>query len=74
MSILNKIAWRKRMDKRLGVIKEIDKLGRIVIPKEIRERFLFKDIVEIVITDSGVLLQNPGYKLIKIEDIEDKND
>ena len=74
MSILNKIAWRKRMDKRLGVIKEIDKLGRIVIPKEIRERFLLKDIVELVITDSGVLLQNPGYKLIKIEDLEDKND
>ena len=62
------------MDKRLGVIKEIDKLGRIVIPKEIRERFLLKDIVELVITDSGVLLQNPGYKLIKIEDLEDKND
>ncbi len=32
------------------MIKEFDKLGRIVIPKELRERYVFYDKVEIVAT------------------------
>lgn len=49
--------------KAVGVIKEIDKLGRIVIPKELRERYGFDDKVEIVATKDGVLLQSPQYVL-----------
>ena len=46
-----------------GVVKEIDKLGRIVIPKDIRELFNLSSEVEIVVTNEGVLLRNPKYEL-----------
>ena len=39
------------MPKNVGIIKEIDKLGRIVIPKEFRDRFNLVDEVEIVLTE-----------------------
>ena len=52
------------MDK-LGIIKEFDKLGRLVIPKEIRERYGLTDKVEIITTPDGVLLRSPEYILIK---------
>ena len=48
-----------------GIFKEFDKLGRIVIPKEFRERYAFCSKVEIVATDDGVLLKNPQYFLEK---------
>ena len=51
----------------VGIIKEIDNLGRIVIPKEIRERFGLTKSVEIILTSSGILLRNPEYKLIKVD-------
>ena len=53
--------------KKIGIIKEFDKLGRLVIPKDLRERFgLFRE-VEIVATEDGVLIKNPEFKLVKIE-------
>ncbi|MBQ3016688.1 MAG: hypothetical protein IJD79_07920 [Clostridia bacterium] len=56
--------------KKIGIIKEFDKLGRIVIPKDLRERFgLFRE-VEIVATEDGVLIKNPEYKLVKVENTE----
>ena len=55
------------MSEKVGVIKEIDNLGRIVIPKEIRERLLFDKKVEIIVTKDGVLLRNPEYQLVKVE-------
>lgn len=33
---------------KIGIIKEIDKLGRIVIPKKLRERYFLGSCVEIV--------------------------
>ena len=36
------------MERGVGIIKEIDKLGRIVIPKELRERFFLSGNVEII--------------------------
>ena len=54
------------MDK-VGVIKEIDKLGRIVIPKEMRERLGFERDVEVVMTEEGILIRNSVYKLVKVE-------
>ncbi len=56
----------------IGIIKEIDSLGRIVIPKEIRERMFLESSVEILMTDDGVLLRNPEYELVKIK--KQKND
>lgn len=50
---------------KIGIIKEFDKLGRLVIPKDLRERYAMNDKVEIVATEQGILLKNPEYKLVK---------
>ena len=55
------------MKNKVGVLKELDNLGRIVIPKELRSRFALNKQVELVVTEFGVLIRNPKYKLIEIE-------
>ena len=55
---------------KVGIVKEIDKLGRIVIPKEYRERYNLGDCVEIIACEEGVLLRNSEYILVKREKIE----
>lgn len=52
------------MDK-IGIIKEFDKLGRIVIPKELRDRYGLSKEVEIVATADGILLKNTEYILVE---------
>lgn len=52
---------------KLGVIKEIDSLGRLQIPKDIRKRFGFKEQVELVVVKEGLLVKNIEYKLVKVE-------
>ncbi|MBQ6698900.1 MAG: hypothetical protein IJN09_07635 [Oscillospiraceae bacterium] len=50
--------------KQIGIIRKTDKLGRIVIPKEIRD-FFDIDIcepVEILATENGVLIRKANYK------------
>ena len=51
---------------RIGVKKEIDKLGRICIPKEMRNLFRLETEVELQITEEGILLKNTEYVLVKI--------
>ena len=41
----------------IGIIKEIDKLGRIVIPKPLRDRYELDDKVEIIATKKGILIK-----------------
>ena len=55
------------MVEKIGIIKEVDHLGRLQIPKEIRKRLGFSDKVELVITKDGLLIKSPEYKLIKVE-------
>ena len=55
------------MKNSVGIIKEVDRLGRIVIPKELCERFGLNERVELVATEYGILLKSPNYKLVKIE-------
>lgn len=50
---------------KVGVVKEVDKLGRIVIPKEFRERLMLEKEVEMILTKDGVLIRNPIYALTK---------
>ena len=61
------------MSNRIGIVKEIDKLGRIVIPKEFRERVGIDKEVEIIVTDKGVLLRNPEYILVKKDELPKEN-
>ena len=52
------------MEKGIGVKKEIDRLGRLVIPKEMRATLQLGDVVELVMTEEGVLVRNPEFKLV----------
>ena len=55
----------------VGIIRELDNLGRLVIPKELRKQYGFTREVEIISTTTeGVLLRNPQYKLVR----KDKKD
>lgn len=58
------------MNERIGIIKEVDNLGRLVIPKEMRETFKLDKSVELVITKDGILIRNPKYKLIEKAKVE----
>ena len=49
----------------IGIIKEFDKVGRLVIPKEFRDRYALNRKVEIVAMKNGVLIKNPEYVLTK---------
>lgn len=51
----------------IGIKKEIDKLGRICIPKEMRLLFNLENEVELKVTDEGILIRNPKYVLVKRE-------
>ena len=60
------------MKEKIGILKEVDMLGRIVIPKEFRNRFGFFDRVELIPTEDGVLLRSPEYRLVRIEECDEK--
>lgn len=53
---------------KIGIVKEIDDLGRLHIPKEIRTRLGFGKNVALVITQDGLLIKSREYRLVKIED------
>jgi AbrB family looped-hinge helix DNA binding protein len=55
------VVWMEK----IGIKKEIDKLGRICIPKEMRKLFNFENEVEIQVTPEGILIKNPEYVLVK---------
>lgn len=50
----------------VGIIKEIDELGRLQIPKEIRKRLGFNQRVELVVTQEGLLIKSQEYHLVKL--------
>ncbi len=54
------------MNEGIGLKKEIDKLGRLVIPKKMRDMFNIQKEVELIITQEGILLRAPGFKLVKM--------
>ena len=45
--------------------KKIDKLGRIVLPKDLRDRYALNKEVELIATKDGILIKNTEYILIK---------
>ena len=56
---------QRDMFQEIRITKEIDRLGRILIPKDIRERLALEDSVELILTSEGLLIRNPKYALIK---------
>ncbi len=53
----------------VGIKKDIDKLGRICIPKEMRTLFNLQNEVELQVTKEGVLIKNPEYILVKKDSV-----
>ena len=56
----------------IGIERNVDRLGRIVIPKELRDFFkIEKDTrLEIIGTDEGILIKFPEYEIRKIQEVE----
>ena len=52
---------------RLVLLKKLIPPGRIVIPKEFRDRLFLDKKVEVVLTEEGVLIRNSEYQLVKTE-------
>ena len=53
------------MKQQIGIVKEFDGLGRLVIPKEMRTLFGIEKQAELVIVQDGILLRSPQYRLVK---------
>ena len=70
---LQYLAEVRLMENKIGVIKDIDSFGRVVIPKDFRERLLLDKSVEVVLGEDGILIRNPEYKLIKIDQEYESN-
>lgn len=47
--------------------KKVDNLGRVTIPKEFRDFYHIHQKVTLVETEYGILLTNPQYKMVKIQ-------
>lgn len=43
----------------IGIRKKIDSLGRLVIPKEMRDLFELNNEAELIITKNGILIRSP---------------
>ena len=54
---------KRRKRGKNAMTSRIDRIGRIVSPKEIRERLGFIDRVEMIITKEGLLIRNSRYEL-----------
>ena len=44
----------------IGILTRIDALGRIVIPKNIRDRYNLAAKVELIMTKDGILIKSPS--------------
>ena len=53
----------------VGIIRKVDNLGRIVIPKVYREFYRLNKNEEVcmVETKDGILITNPKYKVVEIK-------
>ena len=51
----------------IGIVKEIDHLGRLQIPKEIRKRLGLTKNVQLIVTKEGLLIKSEEYLLIEMK-------
>ena len=52
----------------IGIVRKMDSLGRVVIPKEFRRVFGLKtnEAIEILATEKGILLRNPNIEVRRL--------
>ena len=52
----------------IGIVRKIDSLGRVTLPKEFRRVFRLKqnDEIDILATDVGILLRIPNIEVRRI--------
>lgn len=57
---------------RIGIVRKIDSLGRVTLPKELRRVFKLdkNDEIEILATNEGILLRVPNIEVRRIENEE----
>ena len=55
---------KEEIEMEIGIKKELDKLGRILIPKEIRRALNFELCreLELIVTKDGLIIRNPNEK------------
>ena len=49
----------------IGLIRKIDNLGRITLPKEFRKLYMIEDQddIEIIATEEGIMLKKPNIEI-----------
>lgn len=52
----------------IGIVRKVDSLGRVTLPKELRRVFKLDkdDRVEILATDEGILLRVPNIEVRRV--------
>lgn len=52
----------------IGIVRKVDSLGRVTLPKELRRVFRINedDKIEILATDEGILLRIPNIEVRRI--------
>lgn len=52
----------------IGIVRKIDALGRVTLPKELRRVFMLdkNDEIEILATDDGILLRVPNIEVRRV--------
>jgi len=60
----------KKLTVGFGMLRDLDPLGRVCMPKEMRKMFHLENEVEVIVTEEGVLVRNPKYVLIEREEYE----
>jgi len=62
------------VEMRVGMLVNVDKLGRVVIPKGYREFYHIEKNGKLCLIDTadGLLITNPKYKVVKIEQDENR--
>ena len=59
---------------KIGVVKKIDRLERLVIPKSLRDRYGINKEVELIATKDGILVRNPEFMLVRNKTAKNNGD
>lgn len=59
----------------IGIVRKVDSLGRVTLPKELRRVFKLdkNDEVEILATDQGILLRVPNIEVRRLSTVKGGN-